>query len=183
MRVNNGIMEKKTWCKWLPNILTTINMLCGIIVILLLQKEQQFTLWLPPLLIWCGALADALDGYCARRFNATSVIGKYLDSLADILTFGVASTLYFIHNVTIAPPFLQVILPVLFLFCGCFRLARFHADNDTHSFKGLPIPIAGCILVGYTLIYQCVVSVSLLSIVVILLLAILMVATFKWRRF
>jgi len=73
--------------KWIPNLLTVINLFAGVIAILLAFGGK----WLIAAgLIMGAALFDSLDGRIARRMNATSEFGRELDSLADLISFGVA---------------------------------------------------------------------------------------------
>ncbi len=71
----------------IPNITTALNLLCGIIAILLSLAGR---IDLAPFAIYLGAIFDFLDGFLARKLNAHSELGKQLDSLADMVTFGVA---------------------------------------------------------------------------------------------
>lgn len=111
-----------------------------------------------------AALFDALDGRIARLTKTTSEIGVHLDSLADVLTFGIAPAVLayawgygavFIEGSNAHK--LGWFLSFMFLICGVFRLARFNvqatrprvlaegaAKVDKKNFVGLPIPVAGC---------------------------------------
>lgn len=113
--------------------------------------------------IGLAAVVDFLDGFVARLFKATSELGKQLDSLADVVSFGVAPGM-------IAYEFLRMsfaqqadginvnmlwIIPAFLLPCaGAYRLARFNIDTEqSYGFKGVPIPAAGLLIASFPLIY------------------------------
>jgi CDP-diacylglycerol--serine O-phosphatidyltransferase len=115
-----------------------------------------------PYLIFAAALFDFLDGFFAVKLKATSAIGEQLDSLADLISFGLAPaflvyTLYqtstpFHHgNLNLALSF-SGIFPLL---ASAFRLARFNTDQDESvDFKGLPTPANGIFLVSVPLLLE-----------------------------
>lgn len=98
-----------------------------------------------------GALADFLDGFAARLLKAYSDLGKELDSLCDVVTFGVAPalTLFFLMKDIGIDEWLcwtTLLIPV----CAAFRLARFNIDTrQTTSFIGLPVPANAIFWIGY----------------------------------
>ncbi|MEE9438465.1 MAG: CDP-alcohol phosphatidyltransferase family protein, partial [Saprospiraceae bacterium] len=76
--------------RYIPSIFTSVNLICGFLAILL--GDFFVSSWF----IFVGMIFDVLDGLAARTLNAQSEIGKELDSMADLITFGVAPTyLYF----------------------------------------------------------------------------------------
>ncbi|GIV30065.1 MAG: hypothetical protein KatS3mg028_1131 [Bacteroidia bacterium] len=84
----------RKYLSWLPNAITLINLLCGSIAIVLLLNEQyESTITL----VFISLLADFLDGLTARSLNAQSIIGKDLDSLADLITFGLLPSVILYH--------------------------------------------------------------------------------------
>ncbi len=98
---------------------------------------------------------DFLDGLSARLLKAYSEIGKELDSLADVVSFGVAPgiiiyqllnnslSLYLplIVNYSVVKASIILLFPVIMPICGAFRLAKFNLDTtQVTTFKGLPIP-------------------------------------------
>ena len=93
-------------------------------------------------LIYVAIVFDALDGYIARKTNKVSDFGAQLDSLCDVVSFGVAPAylLYFYFEST-----LTLITSLVFLICGALRLARFGV-LDVKYFVGLPIPAGALIL-------------------------------------
>ena len=93
-----------------------------------------------------AALCDVMDGLLARWLHCTSEFGKQLDSLADIISFGLAPTflilLYKLENVQ----WLGSVAAVAFLICGALRLARFNISAPSRGFVGMPITATGVIL-------------------------------------
>lgn len=128
----------------IPNALTLANLLCGCMAILYLLKWDDFV-W-PTVFIAIAAVLDLFDGWAARLLNGGSALGRELDSLADMVSFGVA------------PAFIAVWLPVtdssiaeqvpLIRFAGlliavaaAYRLARFNVDTTpVDGFLGMPVP-------------------------------------------
>ena len=107
------------------------------------------------LLIALAAVADFLDGLSARLLHAVSGIGKELDSLSDLVSFGLAPAMMILNVMRAAQPesalcYIAVLLPVF----GALRLARFNVDTRrTTSFIGLPIPANAIFWIGMTDFY------------------------------
>lgn len=127
----------------LPNILTLCNIIMGLGAIIT-TAHGNFTL--AGVLIITGALFDRLDGQVARRYSLVSEMGKQLDSLADIITFGIAPAIamYLLSFAEIAV--LGFIVIIIFVVSGVYRLARFNTLDKDGVFIGLPITIAGLIM-------------------------------------
>ena len=163
--------------KNIPNLFTLLNLLFGCIaVILILQNGiaimynadgQQYIsmperIWAASFFIGLAALVDFLDGLVARLFKAVSPIGKQLDSLADVVSFGVAPgmILYqllrmsFIRQEDGLDVSFLWFLPALFIPCAvAYRLARFNIDDSQqYGFKGVPVPAAGLLIASLPLI-------------------------------
>ncbi len=136
-----------------PNLFTALNMFCGFFsVVNASQGNYTYACWL----IFVAALFDALDGAMARLTNSSSELGVELDSLSDIVSFGVApsfllySTYYFQLNTA------GIILTSLPLIAGGFRLARFNVQLtgfDKSYFTGLPIPSAAITIISFILAF------------------------------
>jgi CDP-diacylglycerol--serine O-phosphatidyltransferase len=134
----------------LPDIVTILNALCGVIAIIVVL--DGFT-YLAPLLILIAAVADGADGQLARRFSS-SEIGGNLDSLADAISFGAAPVII-TYSFAVETQAQQVLLPaMLFYFiCGILRLARFNTMHlGMNAFSGLPITAGGIAVASYLLI-------------------------------
>ena len=126
--------------KHIPNTITCLNLLSGVIGIVVLfggRPDQAFFLML------AAAVFDFCDGLAARALGAYSEIGRELDSLADVVSFGVLpSLMLFVRN---GHPYLcfVALLPAAF---SALRLAKFNLDERQHaSFLGLPTPAAAMI--------------------------------------
>lgn len=142
--------------KHIPNILTLANLFSGCIAIVM---AFQGHFGLTTMFVIAAALFDFLDGFAARILNAPSDIGKELDSLADVVSFGVApaSAVFVLLRDFAAFPFYadaaRVLIPYLAYFIPAFsalRLAKFNIDDrQTTSFLGLPTPANGLFWVSY----------------------------------
>ncbi len=126
-----------------PNSLTALNLLLGVVsIILTIQGEEKYA----ALMIIAAGLMDGLDGRIARLLKVSSEFGKELDSLSDLVSFGVAPALlaYIVslHNLGM----LGYVIAGVFAVCGAIRLARFNLMNVKGYFLGLPIPAAGCMI-------------------------------------
>jgi len=138
--------------KILPSLFTVGNLFLGIVsIILAFQGEVEYA----ALTVILGMLLDGLDGRVARMFNTQSEFGKELDSLSDVISFGVAPA--FIMYVTILQDFGAIgwIVTALFPMMGALRLARFNVKPGIPGyFIGLPITAAGGVLATITLYYE-----------------------------
>lgn len=106
--------------------------------------------------IGVAAVADFLDGFTARLTHTYSMLGKELDSLCDLVSFGVAPAMLvynMAHDAVGAPEWLAPVSIVIAV-CGALRLARFNIDTrQTSSFIGMPIPANAIFWTGYTSLY------------------------------
>ncbi len=125
--------------KYIPSSITAVNLASGFIAILLNDP------FISPLFILFGSLLDVFDGAVARKLKATSSFGAELDSLSDVVTFGVAPAFLYYHHVLFASPrLLSIIATSILAIFGALRLAKFNIDTETKSnFKGMPIPSVG----------------------------------------
>src|SRR5574344_2810294 len=149
--------------KHIPNSITLLNLLCGILSIYTLYKTES--LILPSLFIIIGALLDFCDGLSARLLKVSSNIGKELDSLADVVTFGVAPSMIATNLLLIQSPnypFLQIFhriicyIPLVIAVMSCYRLAKFNIDTrQTSSFIGLPTPANALVWISIPVISYC----------------------------
>ena len=125
--------------KHIPNFLTCCNLLCGCLGIFLAFHGDIFS---AIVLIWAALIFDFLDGFVARLLKVSSPIGKELDSLADMVTFGVLPgflLLAWMREMDLGPylPFIAFLVPVF----SALRLAKFNIDErQTSEFIGLPTP-------------------------------------------
>ena len=151
----------------LPNLMTAGNLFCGFAAVLKILEGALLSATHEAaatdrfhLAIWfiLGACVfDLLDGRVARLGGTESPFGREFDSLADIVSFGVAPALMVYKIVLVDFPRLGWIVASLYLLCGALRLARFNclAADDQESanreFKGFPIPAAAGLIASLTL--------------------------------
>ncbi|HWR39940.1 MAG TPA: CDP-diacylglycerol--serine O-phosphatidyltransferase [Patescibacteria group bacterium] len=136
---------------FIPNALTALNLVLGMFAIIATLSEafQQAALF-----IVAAMIADGLDGRVARYFNASSEFGKELDSLCDLVSFGVAPAIlaykFFLADFGLSGS----VLAAAFATCGALRLARFNVNTNVVKgyFMGLPIPAGGCVLATFVMI-------------------------------
>lgn len=138
----------------IPNTITCLNLLSGCAAIILAFHSDELICGLRGeywvyIMIGCAAVFDFLDGASARLLKAYSNIGADLDSLSDLVSFGVAPAMLMInvmHQYGDSPAaYGALIVPV----CGAIRLARFNNDtSQSDTFSGLPIPSAAIFLIG-----------------------------------
>ena len=165
--------------KQIPNLFTLLNLFFGCLAIVFALQTESVIMYvndefsgssfnIPEKLTWAAffigvaALIDFLDGFVARILKATSPIGKELDSLADIVSFGVApaAIIYQLLRFSFAreEDGLEVsiiwLLPAFVLSCAAaYRLAKFNLDkSQSYNFKGLPTPVVGLLIASFPLI-------------------------------
>lgn len=127
------------------------NLYCGFLSIGFAADGQYKN---AAILILIGMMLDSMDGRLARMLNADSVLGKELDSLADVVTFGVAPSFLVYYTYFYQFEILGFIVAGLFPLFGAYRLARFNISTDKTAlnyFIGVPITAAGGILALLTL--------------------------------
>lgn len=164
--------------KQIPNLFTLLNLIFGCLAIVAVLQNGitiQYNadggqlvdipekIWLASLFIGIAAVVDFLDGFVARLFNASSEMGKQLDSLADVVSFGVAPSMIIyqflrmsyakeengldVSSLLLAPAFILAA-------SAAFRLAKFNLDSrQQYSFRGMPTPAIGLLIASFPLIY------------------------------
>lgn len=164
--------------KQIPNLFTLLNLVFGCIAVVCILQTGQSIIYIDPngfttvdlpekiaigsFFIFAAGLVDFLDGFIARLFKASSEMGKQLDSLADVVSFGVAPglILYQLLRISFAKESdgldlsITALLPAFIVPCaGAWRLAKFNIDTtQQYSFKGVPIPAAGITIASLPLI-------------------------------
>lgn len=164
--------------KQLPNILTLANLFSGCIAIAFIVSSQPYLAsfggdmpyWVTgteqaywgAVFIGIAGIFDVLDGFVARALNLHSPIGKDLDSLADVVSFGVAPSMILFKMLwaaNIAQPnamdvSMWAMAPAFLVACfGALRLARFNVmSTSSSSFTGMPIPGIGILIASFPLI-------------------------------
>lgn len=164
--------------KQIPNLFTLLNLIFGCCAIVFTLQQgitiatdeegsrwvmMPEAIWYASLFIGLAAVVDFLDGFVARLFKATSEMGKQLDSLADVVSFGVAPALivYQFLRISIArqEDGLDVSLvwltpAFLIAAAAAWRLATFNiATDQQYGFKGVPTPAIGLLVASLPLIY------------------------------
>jgi CDP-diacylglycerol---serine O-phosphatidyltransferase len=163
--------------KYIPNLFTLLNLFFGCIAVILILQNGITTLaggdgtqyigmpervgW-ASLFIGLAGLVDFFDGLVARLFKASSPLGKQLDSLADLVSFGVAPgmilyqmlRLSYANQIDGLDASIGWFLPaLLFPCCTAYRLARFNIDEgQAYGFKGVPAPAAGLLIASLPMI-------------------------------
>ncbi len=144
--------------KHIPNALTLLNVFCGSCALVSIQNGR-YTEGVVFLMV--ALVADFFDGFAARLLNVKSDMGKELDSLADMVSFGVVPGLILyklIKTSDLASSFEQSYLPLLAFIItafSCYRLAKFNLDTrQTTDFIGLATPANTLFFIGLLLIKQ-----------------------------
>jgi CDP-diacylglycerol--serine O-phosphatidyltransferase len=162
----------------IPNLFTLLNLFFGCMAIVCIMQsgltatvdgDGGAIVVLPEKIYWASvyiaiaALIDFLDGFVARLLKTASELGRQLDSLADVVSFGVAPGMiaYQFLRYAYAQQENGLDIPVLWLLpafiipcAGAYRLARFNIDTQqVYGFKGVPIPAAGLLIASFPLIY------------------------------
>jgi len=163
---------------FLPNLMTACNLACGFFAVLMIFKGllvvEQMSVAGPLsskeyfetvsryyeyaiLLIFGSCLFDLLDGRLARLGGQESPFGREFDSLADIISFGMAPAMLLSRAVLFPLGNLGWGIALIYLVCGALRLAKFNClaampkrAGDTHDFRGLPIPMAAGFIASLT---------------------------------
>jgi len=141
--------------KQLPNLFTLANLSVGFVSILLSANGD---LLVASLFILAGAIFDFFDGFLAKRLNASSELGKQLDSLADLVTFGVSPAILMYYVLLLFPqvysPYANYIVVLIPVF-SALRLAKFNIDSSQSvSFTGLPTPANALFFVSISIFIE-----------------------------
>ena len=170
------MLARNRWLKWVPNALTLGNALCGFAAILYTLQVYEKMMYrcgtagmekifaVSALMILGAMVFDAFDGYAARLLNAASLHGIQMDSLADMVTFGVApATVVAVMAHALYPlrprQFIAVwCLCAVYLGCAALRLAKYNVHamlekKSSEKFSGLPSPGAAAALCSIIIFY------------------------------
>lgn len=159
------------------NLLTIINLFLGGFAVI---ESLKGNLNLSLLLIFIAAFVDRFDGMVARKLHIESELGKQLDSMSDIISFGVAPALLIYQGILYEFDFPGTFFTIFYIACGAFRLARFNISENHSYFTGLPITAAGCLLTfGY--LFLPIFSPAMFLFFIIIL-SFLMVSPFKIKK-
>jgi CDP-diacylglycerol--serine O-phosphatidyltransferase len=159
--------EAKLKIYFLPNLLTAANLFCGFIAITKIVEADvaasnfSHVIRVALFYILLACIFDLMDGRVARLGGYESPFGQEFDSLADIISFGVAPA-FLVHRIVLADVFrnypkLGWFIASIYLICGAFRLARFNClaaqagTGGGKDFLGFPIPMAAGLVASVTL--------------------------------
>ncbi|KAJ50430.1 CDP-diacylglycerol--serine O-phosphatidyltransferase [Clostridium tetanomorphum] len=163
-----------------PNIFTLGNLSCGILSLMMtFQGEYRNAC----LFILLAGLMDRYDGRVARYLNVSSELGKELDSLADLVSFGVAPSilvynLYNLSNLGLIGYVLLLVFPI----AGAYRLARYNTTSFDGIFTGVPITLAGMFMALYSLITMNRSTSPILTISLLVMFSYLMVSKLRFKK-
>lgn len=170
----------------LPSLFTTGNVFCGFYsIVAVMNGEYYFAAWA----IVIGMIFDGLDGRIARMTKTTSAFGEQYDSLADIITFGMAPA--FLVYSWVLKPFgrLGWMAAFLFLLCAALRLARFNVSKPevrSEYFLGLPTPASAIVIASIVIAFEDLFATRMnpfIMVMVVYILAFLMVSNVKYPAF
>ena len=179
-------MQRKKGIHILPSLFTTGNVFCGFYAFIAVLNEQfYFAAWA----IVAGMIFDGLDGRIARLTKTTSAFGEQYDSLADIITFGMAPA--FLAYSWVLKPFgrLGWMAAFLFLLCAALRLARFNVTKPEirgEYFVGLPSPASAVVIASIVIAFEDLFATRMnpfIMVMVVYALAFLMVSNIKYPAF
>ena len=137
----------------IPNACTSANLFFGMCSIL---STFQDDLFMASVFILLALVADGLDGRTARVFGVSSELGKEMDSLCDLGSFGIAPAFLAYVFCLDSYGYMGWAVAIFFALCGMWRLARFNVNTDVVQgyFMGLAIPAGGCFVATSTLLMQ-----------------------------
>ena len=177
----------------LPSLLTLGNLLSGFASLYYLMKLDYSTAaWM----IFVAMAFDMLDGKMARFTNSTSQFGVHLDSLSDVISFGLVPAFLSLKLVitstiiTYLPIRIIWAIAAFYLVCATLRLARFNTETTTKEedhqfFFGLPTPGAAAVVASLVILYQHIQNNIIISILpyIVLLLSVLMISRLRYTHF
>jgi CDP-diacylglycerol--serine O-phosphatidyltransferase len=187
MRKRKTHIKKRRGVYILPNLFTTGNLFCGFWAIISVFQEKFFYAAIAILL---ASAFDILDGKVARLSGGTSKFGIQYDSLADLVSFGIAPALLAFSWALRPYGRFGWLAAFLFVVCGALRLARFNvqtSSGEVKYFKGLPIPVAASMIALTILLYLRLIETGWVKDIIILImiwvLAFLMVSNIRYFSF
>lgn len=189
MRMRTSLRERRRQVIYVvPNLLTTGNLFCGLYAIMAVFGANYVK---AAIAILVALVFDVLDGQSARWTKTTSQFGIEYDSLADLVSFGVAPGVLIYSWALSGYGLLGIAMIFAFVGCGALRLARYNVltgATDNRYFMGLPIPAAAGVLASLMLLDHHILRVGqevkpVLTLIVTLALAFLMVSTIRYTKF
>ena len=145
------MIDKRRMKAVIPSAVTLGNLLCGYLAVInVIEGSLTHAAWW----VIIAAVFDLLDGKIARMTGSTSLFGVEFDSLADVVSFGIAPAVLFHQYLLVDAGNVGYFMAFIFLAAGAIRLARFNTTATTgkkHHFTGMPIPSAAGILSSFIL--------------------------------
>ncbi|SNS74168.1 CDP-diacylglycerol---serine O-phosphatidyltransferase [Anaerovirgula multivorans] len=132
----------------IPNMFTFLNLTLGILAIVSIINESYT---ISAVLILLAAFMDRFDGQLARKLDVESELGKELDSLCDLISFGVAPAVLIWSFLLVDFGVIGIGIMVIFAVSGAYRLARYNIMEFEGVYMGIPITMCGGILALITL--------------------------------
>ena len=164
----------------IPNILTFGNLIFGLLSLVMTFEGNYM---LSVIFILLAGLMDRYDGQVARMLKVSSELGKELDSLADLVSFGVApSMLIFILYDFISLGYLGYVCFLVFPVAGAYRLARYNSTTFDNVYTGIPITMAGMLVALYALLNLNSPNNFPLTIIILIALSYLMISKFQIKK-
>ena len=164
----------------IPNILTFGNLIFGLLSLVMTFEGNYM---LSVIFILLAGLMDRYDGQVARMLKVSSELGKELDSLADLVSFGVApSMLIFILYDFISLGYLGYVCFLVFPVAGAYRLARYNSTKFDNVYTGIPITMAGMLVALYALLNLNSPNNFPLTIIILIALSYLMISKFQIKK-
>ena len=180
-------MRMKKGIYLLPNLFTSASLFCGFYSIIASYKEH----FVPAAIaVLVSVVFDGLDGRVARLTNTTSKFGAEYDSLADVISFGIAPALLaYSWSLSIYGKW-GWIIAFLFVLCGALRLARFNIQIgivESKVFNGLPIPAAASVIASTVIFFDYVGAEgkfhNVFIMIFVIIISLLMVSSVKYYSF
>jgi CDP-diacylglycerol--serine O-phosphatidyltransferase len=171
---------------YIPSFFTLLNFFWGFLAIVKIYEGNLYTAaWF----IILAVLSDGMDGKLARWTGSETRFGTELDSLADVLSTGIAPAFLIYADVLNKLSVIGLLLCFLYVIAGAYRLARFNvqqAGNRSQGYVGLPIPVAGMTIAAFWLFknYFDIDMGSVVPLVLVFLIALMMVSTihYDWPK-
>jgi len=186
-------MKRRNLLFLLPNLFTVSSIFCGVYAVVLATDGSIPDRFLRAgVAILFGVLFDTMDGRVARMTKTESDFGIQLDSLADVITFGVAPAILVYKWALVPLGIVGVMVAFVFATCGALRLARFNvmATKNVKSsphFVGLPIPLGAAGIVALVLLHHHLgggpVGMTPAVVLTVLIISALMVSRIRYRTF
>lgn len=167
----------------LPDLFSIFNAVFGFMAIIMAMDGY---LIISAQLILIAVIFDSIDGWVARKINRDDKLGfgKNMDSLCDVISFGVAPGIFlYSATLTYSIPYINILVSLLIVICGILRLSRFNiitsSIKSSKEFVGLPIPATAMILSSFYLSSMFQVDISLVLMTVV---SLLMISTISYPK-